>query len=1007
MRQAQPYMQQAQQSYQQARPAAVLIKKPAQQLTNTALNIGGQVGQRVNKYFAPAPNVRARDLLREYADIRGVQRNLNRAAAITAPYLVSQKDLPRTVENAVGGVYTKVNPLKEFFSIAGDMPVPVALVGRAVASVGFPLAKKVLPEVAFRLASKSLREFGPAVLNKSLGELFGSKPVAKVAVKLKGRAADITDQAVDSLRSLTSKDFQNPRGEVDIDLFGKVEALIKKSNKSGGLNKTDRTQALQLLNSVRAKSTQSGKLDIGAFMPKRLKKLIAPEGETTPGKVLKAESSIPGNVDLPSRTSNKVVPEIPTGKGTAKLTASETLQPQSVPGEPGSLASPTPPLSSLSSSADGVAPESGAVNRIIQALQKAKPLRGKQEALYSAERSKRVARLAGVQKNAPKGEQGYYAQLGQLKGALPKVEFESIRGKIGQDDVNELFDIVRNSQLMPFEKVTAEGGLMKLIGVEGGQVPTRGELALLNEIFPKGFIQAVLSKRPLMEKLWSGTANVLALPRSIMSSVDLSAPLRQGVFLIGRPKQWAPAFKNMFKYFGSEKAYEESLAAIKLRPTYRQMRQSRLAISDNSPLLLGREEAFMSNLAEKIPLLGRVIKASNRAYSGFLNQLRADVFDDILKKSWELGVDNPKLADDLAKFVNAATGRGDLGALNKASGVLGAALFSPRLLASRLNLLNPIFYYKLEPTVRKEALKSLVTFAGTGMSVLGLAHLAGADVGIDPRSADFGKIKIGNTRYDIWGGFQQPIKLAAQLMTGKIVSTTTGREYSLGEGYKPVTRTDIVQRFLESKASPLVSFSLGLARGQTGIGQEFNVPAEVIDRFLPMITGDMYDLYKERGIEGVPMALPGVLGIGSQTYGANDPKLSVTPKGQIKTKGEPVGGLGEALAKQFFPQSQPDQQAEINKTLEMLKAGSISPESAKGRIKQIVTEGVVQQINTDPEDKPMVTQLYVEQLKKDVKIDIKSVLTDYTLTEAEKKQQVDLILNKFKGDIQRYGTQTR
>ena len=46
-----------------------------------------------------------------------------------------------------------------------------------------------------------------------------------------------------------------------------------------------------------------------------------------------------------------------------------------------------------------------------------------------------------------------------------------------------------------------------------------------------------------------------------------------------------------------------------------------------------------------------------------------------------------------------------------------------------------------------------------------LAKLAGAEVGDDPEDSDFGKIIIGNTRIDIWGGIQQPMRL---LMTGAI-----------------------------------------------------------------------------------------------------------------------------------------------------------------------------------------------------------------------------------------------
>jgi hypothetical protein len=40
-------------------------------------------------------------------------------------------------------------------------------------------------------------------------------------------------------------------------------------------------------------------------------------------------------------------------------------------------------------------------------------------------------------------------------------------------------------------------------------------------------------------------------------------------------------------------------------------------------------------------------------------------------------------------------------------------------------------------------------------------------VEIDPRSTDFGKIKVGNIRWDIWGGFQQWVRVASQLATGE------------------------------------------------------------------------------------------------------------------------------------------------------------------------------------------------------------------------------------------------
>ena len=550
-----------------------------------------------------------------------------------------------------------------------------------------------------------------------------------------------------------------------------------------------------------------------------------------------------------------------------------------------------------------IPPEGDAVNKIIQAIKESKPLLPKQAKLYSEERAARVARVASVGERVP-GEQGYFKQLGQLKGELPKVNFGSVRSKITQADVDSLFNKIEQTKIFsPFEKVSAKGGLAKLLGAEGGGIPNRGELKLLSEVFPPEFMEAILSKRSRGEKIWELTKNLVNLPRAIMATADFSAPLRQGVFMVGRPKQWIPAFKDMFKYAFSEKAYQGLLDNIQARPTYRLMRESKLALTDMSKFNLEtREEQFMSNIADKIPGFGILSRGSNRAYSGFLNKLRADVFDDLVKKAKNLNIleERPDALRDIAKFINSATGRGDLGGLNKVAPVLNGIFFSPRLLASRLNLLNPVFYAKLDPFARKEALKSLLSFGAIATSVLGLFKLGGAKVEDDSRSADFGKIKIGNTRYDILGGFQQYIRLASQLITGKIISSTTGKEITLGEGYKPLTRKGVLFRFVESKESPVLSFATALATGQTNLGEPLNVPVEVINRFIPLVTQDMYDLYKERGLEGIGMSLPGLFGTGSMTYGKQELVTGKNQLGQETSQVRPVGGLSEDISAKIF-----------------------------------------------------------------------------------------------------------
>ncbi|GEM_PF-6496981 len=509
------------------------------------------------------------------------------------------------------------------------------------------------------------------------------------------------------------------------------------------------------------------------------------------------------------------------------------------------------------------------VQKLIGALKEAKDVRAKQETLYSEARSKKFAKLKGVRETA-QGESGFYKELGALKGELPKVEFEAIRGKVGQQEIDSLFQQIRTSPAIgEWEKINAMSGLSKMLGEEGGRVPTEGELTLLNEVFGKEFTEAVLEKRTFFKKMLEAGYQIANIPRSIMSSFDLSAPLRQGVFFIGRQKQFAPAFKKMFEAFKSEEAYTNIQDAIITHPDYQLARDSRLSLTDLDALLGTREEHFMSSWAEKIPLIGAGVKASGRAYIGFLNKLRFDVFTDLVNKADNLGLDprkNRDLLSGISDFINNATGRGTLpSGLQRASVALNSVFFSPRLLFSRLNLLNPLFYIKQEPFVRKEALKSLFSFVGAGLTVLTLSKMIGADVGDEPRSSDFGKVKIGNTRFDVWGGFQPLVRVSAQILSGKYISSTTGKEMTLGEGYKPMTRADIVQRFAEGKLAPIPSFVVSLLKQQDATGAPVNIPKEIGQRFVPMVIQDVYDLAKENP-ELVPASVLSIFGVGVQTY---------------------------------------------------------------------------------------------------------------------------------------------
>jgi len=505
------------------------------------------------------------------------------------------------------------------------------------------------------------------------------------------------------------------------------------------------------------------------------------------------------------------------------------------------------------------------VTKLTAAINSAAGIEAKvQRRLYHNARRERLAEASRLRESIG-GEEGLNAALGALKGELPKAKFEGVQDQFTHEEVKSLFDHV-SGNLSGFEAINAQVGLRKLLT---GQLPTASEIKLLDKIFPPSFTKTALKHRSFTTKALEGAANALNLPRALMSTFDLSAPFTQGVFLVGRKEFWG-SFSSMFKSFGHEKAFEAVQDSIRHHPNYPWMEEAKLAIADIHGSLPAKEEKFMSKWAEEIPLVGRVVKASERGYTAFLNKLRADTFNSIFEKAKAAGIkpeDDPKFLTDLGKFINNATGRGDLGIANSAAPLLSGLLFSPRLMASRVNMLRPDVYVRLHPAVRKEALKSLISFGGITTTALLLAKAGGAEVETDPRSSDFAKIRTGNTRYNILGGFGTYLVLGSRLATNE-KKTIAGEEQELGKKFGSSSRLGVVGEFGRSKLSPVASFVADYLDGKDMTGEDFDMKTAIVSRFTPMLSQDVADLVKEEGAaKGAVMAVPAVFGINAQTYG--------------------------------------------------------------------------------------------------------------------------------------------
>lgn len=378
--------------------------------------------------------------------------------------------------------------------------------------------------------------------------------------------------------------------------------------------------------------------------------------------------------------------------------------------------------------------------------------------------------------------------------------------------------------------------------------------------------------------------SALGANKAILTSWDLSAPGRQGkAFILN--KAWWTSLDDMVRAWGSKEAANLIDQSIIDHPSgyFKPIEKADGTTGPSFASKIGldiapHEEMFNTTIGKAVGKLG-LVERSSRAHTAFLNKLRSDQFVSFMDDAKKLGK-NPEtnlvLAKAYAKFINDATGRGSLNfgkwKLERNAGTINDIFFAPRNMSGQIRtwnqVLNPYRYYQADSVIRWQALKSLFALAGTGMAVGELAKLAGAQVSNDPTSADFRKIKIGDTRIDLFGGYQQFPVAAMKLLIGESTSTISGKTTDLMAGkFGQQTRASVAERFFINKLAPLPSFIWAWMSNREFDGKPFEVKKALFERILPIAMKDIYEMAQEDPKLAAMLAIPTTLGLtGTQTY---------------------------------------------------------------------------------------------------------------------------------------------
>ncbi len=232
-----------------------------------------------------------------------------------------------------------------------------------------------------------------------------------------------------------------------------------------------------------------------------------------------------------------------------------------------------------------------------------------------------------------------------------------------------------------------------------------------------------------------------------------------------------------------------------------------------------------------------------------------------------------------------------MGKLEPLANVLSLPLFSPRLLYSKVQILNPVFYARLHPAARKVALTELFRATGSLGVTMGLAKLAGADVDLNPFSGGFGTINADGTSYDLSGGKLRPLRFAFQ------VADSINRERR-GETVKDARKPRaLVEKFFRAYLSPAGALAVDAYTGEDMQGEEFKGDWTELKRLAPFALKDIYEGYKAAGVTGAVQATPSVVGVGVNTREKNPepikPSLSEPVRDELERLGLDLERLGK------------------------------------------------------------------------------------------------------------------
>lgn len=415
--------------------------------------------------------------------------------------------------------------------------------------------------------------------------------------------------------------------------------------------------------------------------------------------------------------------------------------------------------------------------------------------------------------------------------------------------------------------------------------------------FHKKLVENEMANMGKVDKFKNILTKARGTLKSVFASIDDSFVGIQGwAAIVTNPVIGMKAIKNHILDFWSQKRFDRYIAELHNSEDWNMMKESGLKISEPKSLLEeGKDEMFPTRFKAIIKINGNeygwiniggkkyelfdVLKPFERAFTSLGNSLRVIKFRTEAEKMYSKGItfeNNPEEFKKMATRINTNTSAADP---NKAfkSDLLNLAIWSPRLLASKLNLLGISDLASYTPLVKqgyyrslgekgkvlsKQQLYAIGDLAKFATSVVAGSYLyaaaRGGKVNTNPYDDDFLDVKLPNGKsYNFTGGYSKYIGKIFQITSGGKVSKQTGQYEKYG-AFKD--RGSEVLHFMRGKMPPITGSVVNLAIGRDYTGKETSLSAEAEKYEMPMaikqISGQIEkDGYSSLFMDGIPTFL--------------------------------------------------------------------------------------------------------------------------------------------------------